>query len=109
MNPALYPQVRESAHYSCLLTCVAVLDNKSGRNVVSTDEPALTQTAFEERFMATIPTSAQNPSAQDYCDPLIAAARFVNEASALDRALAMRKALRPSRSAAARLGWERRK
>jgi hypothetical protein len=59
--------------------------------------------------MATIPPSAQNPSAQDYTDPLIAAARFVNEASALDRALAMRKALRPSRSAAARLGWERRK
>lgn len=105
---ALYPQVRDSARYSCLLTCVAVLHNKSGRNEVCTFEPALNNHAFEERDVSLTPVTPGIHPAQDFTDPLVAAARFVNEAAALDRALAMRKALRPSRSAAARLGWERR-
>jgi hypothetical protein len=42
-------------------------------------------------------------------DPLILQARLVNEAAAIERNLAARKALRPKRSAAARKGWEARK
>ena len=53
-------------------------------------------------------TNERDDSAQALTDPLIAQARFLNEAAALDRALAMRKALRPQRSKAALKGWEAR-
>lgn len=41
-------------------------------------------------------------------DPMIEHARFVNLAADLERRLALRKALRPQRSDAARRGWEKR-
>jgi hypothetical protein len=41
-------------------------------------------------------------------DPLIEQARLVNWHADLERRLAMRKALRPQRSKAARKGWETR-
>lgn len=56
--------------------------------------------------MATIPDTAQNLSAQDYIDPLITQARLINEAADLEHRLAIRKALRPMRSDAARKGWQ---
>ena len=42
-------------------------------------------------------------------DPLIEQARLVNLAADIERRLALRKALRPQRSDAARLGWQTRK
>jgi hypothetical protein len=42
-------------------------------------------------------------------DPLVEQARFINEAEALERRLAARKALRPHRSQAAKRGWEARR
>ena len=39
-------------------------------------------------------------------DPLIQQVRFINEARDLERRLAIRKALRPQRSDAAKRGWE---
>ena len=41
-----------------------------------------------------------------YQDPLIVNARLVNLAAEIERNLAIRKALRPMRSEAARKGWE---
>lgn len=49
------------------------------------------------------------PSAPSVQDPLVAQARFINEAEALERRLAARKALRPQRSQAASKGWETRR
>ena len=45
-------------------------------------------------------------SAQDFADPIIEQARIVNEWAEIERRLAMRKALRPARSEAAKRGWE---
>lgn len=42
-------------------------------------------------------------------DPLIEQARIVNLAADIDRSLALRRALRPQRSDAAKRGWESRK
>jgi hypothetical protein len=39
-------------------------------------------------------------------DPLIEQARLVNLAAEIERRLALRKALRPQRSDAAKRGWE---
>lgn len=79
----------------------------SGTAGATNATPPLTSIAYRERLMAMIPLTARDASAQDaFTDPLILQARFVNEAAALDRALAMRKALRPQRSQAARKGWE---
>ena len=39
-------------------------------------------------------------------DPLIEQARLVNLAAEIERRLAIRKALRPQRSEAAKRGWE---
>ena len=39
-------------------------------------------------------------------DPLIEQARIVNEWAEIERRLAIRKALRPQRSDAAKRGWE---
>jgi len=47
--------------------------------------------------------------AQALEDPLVANARFLNEAADLERRLAIRRALRPVRSAAASRGWETRR
>jgi hypothetical protein len=74
----------------------------------SNTNPALTKLIVEGSIMATIPDTAQNLSAQDLTDPLILAARFINEAADLERRLAIRKALRPMRSDAAKRGWEAR-
>jgi hypothetical protein len=41
-------------------------------------------------------------------DPLIEQARLVNLAAEIERRLAIRKALRPQRSDAAKRGWEAR-
>ena len=46
--------------------------------------------------------------AQPCIDPLIAQARFINEAADIERRLAIRRALRPQRSDAAKRGWEKR-
>lgn len=80
----------------------------AGRKGFCRANPPLTSIAFEERLMAMIPPSACIASAQDFTDPLILQTRIVNDAAALERALAARKALRPARSAAARKGWESR-
>jgi hypothetical protein len=42
-------------------------------------------------------------------DPLIEQARLVNLAAEIERRLAIRKALRPQRSDAAKRGWELRR
>lgn len=47
--------------------------------------------------------------AQEFQDPLIVNARLVNLAAEIERNLAVRKAMRPARSAAARKGWEARR
>lgn len=44
-----------------------------------------------------------------YTDPLIANARLVNLAAEIERRLAIRRALRPQRSQAAKRGWEARR
>ena len=46
--------------------------------------------------------------AQEFTDPIITNARLVNLAADIERRLAIRKALRPARSAAAKRGWESR-
>ena len=43
---------------------------------------------------------------QDFTDPLIEQARIVNEWAEIERRLAIRRALRPQRSDAAKRGWE---
>lgn len=58
--------------------------------------------------MAHIASNARNDSAQPCEDPLITNARLVNLAADIERRLAIRKALRPARSAAAKRGWEAR-
>lgn len=68
--------------------------------------PALNINAKRSGAMSLIPDKAGVCPAQPPVDPLILQARFVNEAAALDRALAMRKALRHRRSDAAKRGWE---
>lgn len=47
--------------------------------------------------------------AGEFTDPLIQQARLINEARDLERRLAIRKALRPQRSDAAKRGWEARR
>lgn len=59
--------------------------------------------------MAPVADTPQGGTTQRFIDPLILHARFLNEAAALDRALAMRKALRPQRPGAATRGWETRR
>ena len=60
----------------------------------------------EGLLMAHEANNARNDSAQDFIDPIISNARLVNLAAEIERNLAMRKALRPMRSEAARKGWE---
>ena len=58
--------------------------------------------------MAHAANNAPIDSAQPYQDPLIVNARLVNLAAEIERNLAVRKAMRPARSAAALKGWETR-
>jgi len=105
---ALYPQVRESARYSCLLTCVAVLHKEQAARCVNTDTALTLKHLDGGEYMAPEAHNAPSDSAQ-YQDPLIVNARLVNLAADIERRLAIRKALRPQRSDAAKRGWEARK
>ena len=103
-----YPQVHDSARLSLFVSGKCCVTNEQAERCVNTD-PALTLNHLVGGdCMALDATNARNDSAQPITDPLILQARFVNEAAALDRALAMRKALRPQRAEAARRGWENR-
>lgn len=105
----IYQQIFDSAQNNGLLTSVPVVANKSAPESVCTANRGLTATPIREVPMATFSLTALNLSAQDTpTDPLVLQARFVNEAAALDRALAMRKALRPQRSDSATRGWRTR-
>ena len=56
---------------------------------------------------AHVANNAPDDSAQPaFTDPLIEQARLVNWAAQFERNLAMRKALRPQRSDAAKRGWQ---
>jgi hypothetical protein len=102
---ARFPQVRISLRESPVLLTerpAMTLQTSRGANQATPVVEGLT--------MAHAANNAPDDSAQPaFTDPLISAARFVNEAAALDRALAMRKALRPQRSQAALKGWEARR
>lgn len=78
---------------------------ESGPEPLRQQRPALNINAKRSGAMSLIPDKAGVCPAQPPVDPLILQARFINEAAALDRALAMRKALRPRRSASAAKGW----
>jgi hypothetical protein len=78
----------------------------AGRNEVCRFEPALSNHSVVESNMPTIPITSGIQFPQD---PLITQARLVNEAAAIERNLAARKALRPKRSQAALKGWENRR
>jgi hypothetical protein len=99
-----YPQPIESAQVS-LFVSGGRCAKESGLRRRANANPALNINAVKERQMSLIPDKAGFRPAQPITDPLILQARFVNEAAALDRALAMRKALRPLRSDAAKRGW----
>lgn len=60
-------------------------------------------------YMAPEADNPQGGAAQRFCDPLIAQARLINEAAHIERRLAIRRALRPERSNAAKRGWEARR
>lgn len=78
----------------------------SGSAGATNAQPSLTDaTPVQEALMAHKALNARNDSTQ-YQDPLITNARLVNLAADIERRLAIRKALRPARSAAAKRGWE---
>ncbi len=102
------PQSIESTRLS-LFVSGALCGKQIGLRRRANANPALNINANVERPMSMIPDSAWSPSAQVApTDPLIIQARFINEAADLERRLAIRKALRPMRSDAARRGWEAR-
>lgn len=104
-----YPQPHDSARFYSLLTCVSVLV-MSGSAGATNAQPSLTDTTpVKEALMAHKALNARSDSTQAPEDPLIVNARLANWAAQFERNLAARRALRPARSAAARLGWERRK
>lgn len=104
-----YPQPHDSARLSVRWPADVVLQTSSAANATNV-QPRLTETHLSEEVRVALNASKpRNDSAQEPIDPLIIHARFINEAAALDRALAMRKALRPARSEAARKGWEARR
>jgi hypothetical protein len=108
MTLASYPQPHEFSRDNGLLTHASVLE-MSGSAGATNAQPSLTLNHLTggDR-MAHEAHNASIDSAQ-YQDPLIVNARLVNLAAEIERNLAARRALRPARSAAARLGWERRK
>lgn len=98
----------ENPTFYALFTMPTMVANEQAARCVNTDT-ALTETHLSEEVrMALKAHSAPIDSAQ-YQDPLIVNARLVNLAAEIERNLAMRKALRPARSAAARKGWEARR
>lgn len=105
-----YPQPHDSAHVFGLLTSVCVLQKQSGPASATNASLGLTNNAnWSSDCMAHEAHNAPSAQTQRFIDPVIEQARFINEAAALDRALAMRKALRPQRSDAAKRGWEARR
>ena len=84
------------------------LERERAERCVNTD-PALNITAVKERLMSLIPDKPGVCPGQALEDPLVANARFLNEAANLERRLAVRRALRPVRSQSAHLGWESRR
>ncbi len=78
----------------------ACLQHATGSNHATLDVEGLQ--------MAPEAHNAPSADAQRFIDPIILHARLVNEAADLERRLAIRKALRPQRSEAARKGWEAR-
>lgn len=59
--------------------------------------------------MAPEADNPQGGTAQRFIDPLVSQARLINEAAHIERRLAIRRALRPERSNAAKRGWEARR
>jgi hypothetical protein len=57
-------------------------------------------------YMALEADNPQAGTAQRFIDPLVSQARLVNEATHIERRLAMRRELRAERSDAAKRGWE---
>jgi hypothetical protein len=80
------------------------VENQRAERCDNTD-PALNTTAVTGAIMSLIPVKPGVCPAQAPEDPLVAQARLINEAAYLDQRLAARRALRPNRSEAARLGW----
>ena len=56
-------------------------------------------------YMAPEADNPQGGTAQRFIDPMIVQARFINEATDIERRLAIRRAMRPQRSEAAKRGW----
>ena len=95
----------DSAHVSTFVPVGAVLP-KIGPGKRVNAVPALSNNRFTG---ATMPLTRNTPGvrpAQEFTDPIISNARLVNLAAEIERNLAIRKALRPMRSEAARKGWE---
>lgn len=105
----IYAQNHDSASVFGLLTMPNVLQKTTGRTDAANVDPPLATHAYTERDM---PLNFFTPGvcpAQPLEDPVISAARIINDAATLDRALAARKALRAKRSDAAKRGWEARR
>ena len=100
-------QNNDSAHVFGLLTNRIVLGNERPAMTLPTSRGADQKHLKRRCNMALEAHNTRNDSAQ-YIDPIIVNARLVNLAAEIDRRLAARRALRPARSAAAKLGWERR-
>lgn len=82
---------------------------ENGPETLRQQRPALSNNAFVERYMPLPADTPQSGGAQRFIDPLVLQARFINEAAHIEARLAIRRALRPERSAAARKGWEARR
>ena len=98
-NPA------DSTRLSALYRGYAVLEKSRAERCVNTG-PALSNHTGLECDMPLIPDTLGFRPAQGFTDPLIEQARIVNEWAEIERRLAIRRALRPQRSDAAKRGWE---
>ena len=94
---------------SSLCARVPPVAERGGPDGASNTNPALTSNANWSSVMASTLNMPGLYPAQSPEDPLIAQARFLNEAAALERRLAMRRALRNARSEAAVKGWDTRR
>lgn len=100
----------DSARLSALFGGCFVIENRAPRNSATTLRGADHKPSNVETIcMAHTADNALSACAQYPIDPLIEQARFVNEAAALERRLEARRVLRPSRSEAAKRGWEARR
>ena len=104
-----YAQNHDSASVFGLLTMPNVLQTSGAANATNVQPRLTINHLVGGDRMAHKAFNARGDSAQDFTDPVISAARIINDAAALDRALAARKALRPKRSDAAKRGWEARR